>query len=82
MNCFKTDFINLLSLSVINTSFTMRKNKKGYNMQIIDHIYDQVPAFTDVFDEETWYIFVACFVAATLLLAFLLSRCITLKPVA
>lgn len=50
-------------------------------MKLIDTLYNQVPAFTDVFDEETWYIFVACFVAGTILVAFILSRFITLKPV-
>lgn len=59
----------------------MGKNKKGYNIQLIDHLYNQVPAFTDLFDEETWYIFVACFVAFTIAIAFLLSRFITIKPV-
>ncbi|KOC58577.1 uncharacterized protein LOC117608512 [Osmia lignaria lignaria] len=56
-------------------------NSKNYNMKLIDTLYNQVPAFTDVFDEETWYIFVACFVAGTFLVAFILSRFITLKPV-
>lgn len=56
-------------------------NSKNYNMKLIDTLYNQVPAFTDVFDEETWYIFVACFVAGTLFVAFILSRFITLKPV-
>ncbi|KOX68334.1 hypothetical protein WN51_07072 [Melipona quadrifasciata] len=55
-------------------------NSKNYNMKLIDTLYNQVPAFTDVFDEETWYIFVACFVAGTFLVAFILSRFITLKP--
>ncbi|XP_020279330.1 uncharacterized protein LOC109852523 [Pseudomyrmex gracilis] len=55
-------------------------SSKDYNLRLIDEIYSQVPAFTDVFDEETWYIFVACFVAATLLVAFILSRYITIKP--
>lgn len=54
---------------------------KDYNMKLIDTLYNQVPAFTDVFDEETWYIFVCCFVTGTLMVAFILSRFITLKPV-
>ncbi|XP_012252334.1 uncharacterized protein LOC105683920 [Athalia rosae] len=56
-------------------------SNKDYNMKLIDTLYNQVPAFTDVFDEETWYIFVSCFVAGTLVLTFILSRFITLKPV-
>ncbi|XP_019884815.1 uncharacterized protein LOC109610388 [Camponotus floridanus] len=56
-------------------------NNKDYNLRLIDMLYSQVPAFTDVFDEETWYIFVICFVAGTFLVAFILSRFITIKPV-
>lgn len=56
-------------------------NSKNYNMKLIDTLYNQVPAFTDVFDEETWYIFVGCFIIGTFLVAFILSRFITLKPV-
>ncbi|XP_014476223.1 PREDICTED: uncharacterized protein LOC106745279 [Dinoponera quadriceps] len=54
---------------------------KGYNIRLIDTLYSQVPAFTDVFDEETWYTFVICFVAGTFLVAFILSRFITIHPV-
>lgn len=55
--------------------------EKGYSMKIIDIIYNKVPAFTDIFDEETWYTFVICFVALTITVVFILSRFITLKPV-
>ncbi|XP_019696218.1 uncharacterized protein LOC109503699 [Harpegnathos saltator] len=54
---------------------------KNYNIRLIDTLYSQVPAFTDVFDEDTWYIFVIYFVASTFLVAFILSRFITLHPV-
>ncbi|XP_072743018.1 uncharacterized protein [Anoplolepis gracilipes] len=54
---------------------------KDYNLRLIDMFYNYVPAFTDVFDEETWYIFVICFVASTFLVAFILSKFITIKPV-
>jgi len=56
-------------------------SSKNYNLRLIDMLYSQVPAFTDVFDEETWYVFVICFVAGTFLVAFILSRFITIKPV-
>lgn len=56
-------------------------SSKNYNLRLIDMLYSQVPAFTDVFDEETWYVFVICFVASTFLVAFILSRFITIKPV-
>ncbi|XP_046383897.1 uncharacterized protein LOC124154304 [Ischnura elegans] len=55
--------------------------KSQYNMKIIDTLYNQVPAFTDVFDEDTWYIFVACFAASTIVIVFIISRFVTLKPV-
>ena len=51
------------------------------SMKMIENIYSQVPAFTDLFDEETFYMFVVIFVAGTLLVAYLGSRYITLKPV-
>lgn len=60
---------------------TLTANSKNYNLRLLDMFYRQVPAFTDVFDEETWYVFVICFVAGTLLVAFILSRFITIKPV-
>ncbi|XP_033210105.1 uncharacterized protein LOC117168501 [Belonocnema kinseyi] len=54
---------------------------KDYNLKLIDTLYKNVPAFTDVFDEETWYTFVGCFVAGTIMLAFILSKFVKLKPV-
>lgn len=53
---------------------------RQYNVKLIDELYRQVPAFTDIFDEETWYTFVVCFVAGTIVLVFMLSRFITIKP--
>ncbi|XP_044003864.1 uncharacterized protein LOC122849257 [Aphidius gifuensis] len=58
-----------------------KTKNKDYNIQLIDTLYNQVPAFTEIFDEETWYIFVTCFVAGTFLIVFTLSRFITIKPV-
>lgn len=51
------------------------------SMKMIEHFYNQVPAFTDVFDEETFYTFVMFFVAGTILIAYVASRFITIKPV-
>lgn len=59
----------------------MVNKKEGYNIKVIDSLYNQVPSFSDVFDEETWYIFVACFVAGTAVLVFIASRFVTIKPV-
>jgi len=58
----------------------MPKSKQGYNMKMIDMLYEQVPAFTDIFDEETWYVFVVCFVFTTIVVVFIASRFITLRP--
>lgn len=55
--------------------------KEGYNLKVIDSLYSQVPAFTDIFDEETWYIFVGFFLLGTIIVAFIISRFITIKPV-
>ncbi|XP_057332472.1 uncharacterized protein LOC130672145 [Microplitis mediator] len=54
---------------------------KYYSLELIDTLYEHVPAFTDIFDEETWYIFVSCFVAGTFVIVFILSRFITINPV-
>ncbi|XP_014216736.1 uncharacterized protein LOC106645400 [Copidosoma floridanum] len=54
---------------------------KGYSIKLIDTIYSHIPAFTDLFDEESWYIFVTFFVIVTIFVVSILSRFITLKPV-
>lgn len=51
------------------------------SLKMIEHLYNQVPAFTDVFDEETFYTFVMLFVAGTTLIVFIASKYITIKPV-
>lgn len=58
----------------------MTKSTKG-NLHVVEEIYNQIPAFTDVFSEDTFYIFVVIFVLSTILVAFILSRFITIKPV-
>lgn len=50
-------------------------------MDIIERIYNDIPAFTDVFTEESFYVFVVGFTLVTILVAFVLSRFITIKPV-
>lgn len=57
------------------------RSNKEYNIQLIDTLYNHLPAFTDIFDEDTWYTFVAWFVTGTIVLAFILSKYITIKPV-
>lgn len=51
------------------------------SVKMIEHLYSQVPAFTDLFDEETFYMCAMVFVAGTILLAYIGSRYITIKPV-
>lgn len=59
----------------------MAKFSKGGHMEVIEKIYNDIPAFTDVFTEESFYVFVICFTLCTILVAFLLSRFITIKPI-
>ena len=56
-----------------------QQRKYEATLKLVNKVYDQVPAFTDVFDEETWYIFAFVFTAASILAAFVASRYITLK---
>ncbi|XP_052738578.1 uncharacterized protein LOC128197994 [Bicyclus anynana] len=58
----------------------MKKSGKG-NLHVVEEIYNMIPAFTDVFSEDTFYVFVVIFVSCTFMVAFILSRFITLKPV-
>merc|ERR1712045_840592 len=48
-------------------------------MKSIDKFYNEVPAFADIFDEETWYQFCFVFVCCTVVCVFLLSRYINLR---
>lgn len=60
---------------------TQAQRKYEATLSIVNKVYDSVPAFTDVFDEETWYIFAGCFTVGTILVSLIASRFITLKPV-
>ena len=48
--------------------------KDSVHRNIIHNIADYIPAFTDIFDEEAFYIFVFLLVIATIAVAVLLSR--------
>lgn len=50
-------------------------------MKVIKTVNNYVPAFSDIFDEEGWYIFVSCFVALTIVVFFMLAKYVKLKPV-
>jgi len=54
-------------------------NKFQSSVQLFSRLYDTVPNFEDVFDEETWYIFVAILVVSSLVVAFFLSRFFPVK---
>lgn len=55
--------------------------KGGGHIDFIEKIYHELPTFTDVFSEESFYVFVVCFVLGTFLIAFVLSRFITIRPI-
>ena len=59
----------------------MKPMKGGGHIDFIEKVYNELPSFSDVFNEETFYVFVVCFVLATFLIAFILSRFVTIKPV-
>ncbi|KAF2350835.1 hypothetical protein FHG87_018405 [Trinorchestia longiramus] len=43
------------------------QRKYEATLKLVNKVYDQIPAFTDVFDEETFYIFAFFFTVATIL---------------
>lgn len=50
-------------------------------LAVIEKIYNDIPSFTDIFTEESFYMFAFLFVCSTILVAMILSRFITIKPV-
>merc|ERR1712156_230020 len=48
-------------------------------MRSADKFYNEIPAFADVFDEDTWYQFCFMFVCCTIVCVFLLSRYIDIR---
>jgi hypothetical protein len=49
--------------------------------EIINHFSQFLPSFNDLFDEYSWYIFFICLTLFSVLIAFILSRCITIVDV-
>jgi len=47
--------------------------------EIINHFSRLLPSFNDLFDEHSWYIFFGCLTLFSFLIAFILSRYITLN---
>lgn len=50
-------------------------------MAVIANLYNEIPTFSDVFTEESFYVFVFFFVLFTVLMVFVISRFVTIKPV-
>ena len=60
---------------------TSAKRRLDTQREIINHFSQLIPAFNDLFDERSWYIFVAVFVVSSFFVAFLLSRFLTIDDV-
>lgn len=56
------------------------KQSMNTNMHLYNKLYDQLPAFADVFDEETFLIFAIFFTILTCIATFIASRFVVLKP--
>ena len=54
------------------------KRRLDTQREIIKHFSQLFPSFNDLFDERSWYIFFACLTLFSFLMAFVLSRFITL----
>jgi len=63
---------------VVSDIMVEKKSTKAV-MQAVDRLFDHVPAFVDVFDEETFYMFAGVFVGLTCIAAFTASRYIKIK---
>jgi len=48
-------------------------------MDLFTKMYDNMPYFTDVFDEDSFYVSVVLFVLSTVIVVICLSRFITIK---
>ncbi|GMR51759.1 hypothetical protein PMAYCL1PPCAC_21954 [Pristionchus mayeri] len=53
--------------------------KKSWALEIVHSANQAIPSFSEIFDEETFYVFVACFVVCSILLAVFLARCVGVK---
>ena len=48
-------------------------------MEAVERIFSKSPSFEDIFDEDSFYLFAACFTCISVVAAFIASRYITLK---
>jgi hypothetical protein len=49
--------------------------------EIINHFSQLLPSFDDLFDERSWYIFFAILTISSFLIAYILSRFLTINDV-
>ena len=54
---------------------------RGYqaSLQLFTRMYANVPYFSEIFDEDTFYIFAFAFILGSFFLAFVLSRFVRVK---
>merc|ERR1712032_511589 len=71
--------IQSLDHKKVNMVKTAKEKTIHKAMRSADKFYTEIPAFADVFDEETWYQFCFVFVACTIVCVFLLSRYIDIR---
>jgi large subunit ribosomal protein L53 len=57
----------------------MAVSKFQHSVQLFSKLYGNVPAFVDVFDEESFYIFSAAILVVSIIVAIVLSRYVTIK---
>ena len=62
----------------------MAKSETDFNsaksaMKTINRFYEQTPAFQDVFDEDSFYVFAFAFTIGTIVMAIFASKHIKLK---
>ena len=60
--------------------YYMGDGKRGWSYELINRVNQAVPKFTDVFDEDTFYITAFIVVCATFVAAFAASKYLTIKP--
>lgn len=59
----------------------MTVNKFQHSAQLFSRLYSNLPGFTDIFDEETFYITAAAVTIVTLIVTMVLARYVKIKEV-
>jgi len=68
-------------MTVMTVMTVTNVNHLATNMNIFNKIYNSLPAFDDVFDEQTFYLFALIVTFSTIIVVLILSRFIVLKEV-